>query len=123
MSAHLFFAQAMRELDVGSIPVCDGVRLVGIVTDRDIVIRGVAQERVDVPLSEVMSDGILYCHGRRGVVARAPASEALLGVGAPVHVHHFHAELHHHALRARRALPQHLGNAIGQFLLDLGRAA
>ena len=54
-------AQAMQELDVGSIPVCDGVRLVGMVTDRDIVVRGVAQERVDVPLSEVMSEGILYC--------------------------------------------------------------
>ena len=39
-------AQAMQELDVGSIPVCDGVRLVGMVTDRDIVVRGVAQGRV-----------------------------------------------------------------------------
>jgi CBS-domain-containing membrane protein len=32
-----------------------------MVTDRDIVVRAVAQERVDVPLSEVMSEGILYC--------------------------------------------------------------
>lgn len=55
-------AQAMQELDVGSIPVCDGVRLVGMVTDRDIVVRGVAQERVNAPLQEVMSEGLLYCH-------------------------------------------------------------
>jgi CBS domain-containing protein len=55
-------AQAMQELDVGSIPVCDGVRLVGMVTDRDIVVRGVAQERVNVSLQDVMSEGLLYCH-------------------------------------------------------------
>ncbi len=54
-------AQAMRELDVGAVPVCDGVRLVGMVTDRDIVVRGVAQERANARLSEVMSDSILYC--------------------------------------------------------------
>ena len=55
-------AQAMQELDVGSIPVCDGVRLVGMVTDRDIVVRGVAQGRVDAALSEIMSEDVLYCH-------------------------------------------------------------
>ena len=54
-------AQAMRDLDVGSLPVCDGVRLVGMVTDRDIVVRAVAQERMDVPLSKIMSEGTLYC--------------------------------------------------------------
>jgi len=37
-------AQAMDELNVGVIPVCDGEKLVGMVTDRDIVVRGVAQE-------------------------------------------------------------------------------
>ncbi|UCV00203.1 CBS domain-containing protein [Acidovorax radicis] len=55
-------AQAMRELDVGSVPVCDGVRMVGMVTDRDIVVRAVAQERMQAPLSEIMSEGLLYCH-------------------------------------------------------------
>jgi predicted transcriptional regulator len=37
-------AQAMDELNVGVIPVCDGEKLVGMVTDRDIVVRGVAQQ-------------------------------------------------------------------------------
>lgn len=37
-------AQAMDELDVGVLPICDGERIVGMVTDRDIVVRGVAQE-------------------------------------------------------------------------------
>ncbi|RYF43639.1 MAG: CBS domain-containing protein [Comamonadaceae bacterium] len=35
-------AQAMAELNVGSIPVCDGRKLRGIVTDRDITVRVVA---------------------------------------------------------------------------------
>jgi CBS domain-containing protein len=35
-------AERMRDLDVGSIPVCDGDRLVGIITDRDITIRATA---------------------------------------------------------------------------------
>lgn len=50
-------AQAMEELNVGAVPVCDGDRLVGVVTDRDIVVRGVAQE-LDLKhckLSDVMS--------------------------------------------------------------------
>ncbi len=35
-------AVIMREADVGAVPVVDGTKLVGIVTDRDIVVRSVA---------------------------------------------------------------------------------
>jgi CBS domain-containing protein len=35
-------ARRMRELDVGTLPVCDHDRLVGMVTDRDITVRAVA---------------------------------------------------------------------------------
>ena len=38
-------ARVMREDDVGLVPVVDGDRLVGTVTDRDIAIRIVAEER------------------------------------------------------------------------------
>jgi CBS domain-containing protein len=50
-------AQAMDELNVGVIPVCEGDRLVGMVTDRDIVVRGVAQqgELQSMKLADVMS--------------------------------------------------------------------
>ena len=50
-------AQAMAELNVGVIPICNGDKLLGVVTDRDIVIRGVARERdgTSTRLSEVMS--------------------------------------------------------------------
>ena len=52
-------AKAMRELNVGVIPVCEGDKLLGVVTDRDIVIRAVA-EGLDggTPLSTVMSSDV-----------------------------------------------------------------
>lgn len=55
-------AQAMRELNVGAIPVCDGERLVGMVTDRDIVIRAVAEGHFDAKLEEAMSSKPVYCY-------------------------------------------------------------
>jgi CBS domain-containing protein len=53
-------AQAMDELNVGVIPVCDGDKLVGMVTDRDIVVRGVAQEcdAKTTKLADVMSTNV-----------------------------------------------------------------
>jgi CBS domain-containing protein len=57
-------AKAMDELDVGAIPVCDGDRLLGVVTDRDIVVRGVAAGcAVDqATLGEVMSESPRWCY-------------------------------------------------------------
>ncbi len=57
-------AQAMDELNVGVIPVCDGERLVGMVTDRDIVLRAVAQGCAAdrTPLSDVMSEHVRWCY-------------------------------------------------------------
>jgi CBS domain-containing protein len=56
-------AQEMQDLDVGVIPVCDGDTLVGIVTDRDIVLRAVARGcQVDAtPLSDVMTESPCWC--------------------------------------------------------------
>jgi CBS domain-containing protein len=53
-------AQAMDELNVGALPVCDHERVVGVLTDRDIVVRAVAQGRPaqSTPLSEVMSGDV-----------------------------------------------------------------
>lgn len=50
-------ARAMSDLNVGVIPVCEGGKLLGVVTDRDIVIRAVAQglDGQVTPLSQVMS--------------------------------------------------------------------
>ena len=62
-------AQAMDELDVGVVPVCEGDRLVGMVTDRDIVVRAVAKGRAaeDTPLAEVMSRDPCWCFDDQSV--------------------------------------------------------
>lgn len=53
-------AQAMDELNVGVLPICEGDKLVGMVTDRDIVVRGVAQgsEPKSTKLADVMSTNV-----------------------------------------------------------------
>ncbi|NBD22109.1 CBS domain-containing protein [Aquabacterium fontiphilum] len=57
-------AKAMTDLDVGALPVCDGERLLGMVTDRDIVIRGVAQGCANdqACVSDVMTEDVLWCY-------------------------------------------------------------
>lgn len=56
-------AQLMEELNVGVLPVCNGDRLVGIVTDRDIVVRatsiGLAPDSASV--DDVMSTHVRWC--------------------------------------------------------------
>jgi CBS domain-containing protein len=55
-------AKVMADLDVGALPVGDNDRLVGMITDRDIVVRAVAQGRSDdASVGEVMSREVLYC--------------------------------------------------------------
>ena len=56
-------ASAMDELNVGVVPVCDGERLVGMVTDRDIAVRGVAHDcsATSTRLNEVMTKDPLWC--------------------------------------------------------------
>ena len=56
-------AQFMLKSDAGSMPVCDGDRLVGMLTDRDIAVRAVAEGRgPDTPVREAMTDHIDYCY-------------------------------------------------------------
>jgi CBS domain-containing protein len=56
-------AVKMEETDVGAIPVFEGDRLVGMVTDRDIVLRAVAPGKnpSETTAKEVMSEGVIYC--------------------------------------------------------------
>lgn len=57
-------AQMMDELNVGAIPVCEGEQLVGIITDRDITVRGVAYGKSagSTPVEEVMSTDVHWCY-------------------------------------------------------------
>jgi CBS domain-containing protein len=55
-------AKVMAEIDAGALPVGADDRLVGMITDRDIVIRAVAQGKsADTKISEIMSKELLYC--------------------------------------------------------------
>ncbi|WNO53815.1 CBS domain-containing protein [Stakelama saccharophila] len=54
-------AKRMRNSDVGALPVGADDRLVGMVSDRDIAVRGVAAGRTDATVGDIVSDGILYC--------------------------------------------------------------
>ena len=56
-------AERMRDLNVGALPVCDGETLVGMVTDRDIAVRGVAAGLVpaEALVSDVMTDEVHVC--------------------------------------------------------------
>lgn len=57
-------AKIMEEIDAGAMPVGDNDRLVGMITDRDIAIRAVAQGKgPDTPVRDVMStEQVLYCY-------------------------------------------------------------
>jgi len=56
-------ARIMAEIDAGVLPVAENDRMIGMITDRDIAIRAVAQGKgPDTPVRDVMStDQVLYC--------------------------------------------------------------
>ena len=55
-------AGIMADCDAGALPVGDGDTLVGVITDRDMAIRAIAEDRSpDTPVSEIMSREVLYC--------------------------------------------------------------
>jgi CBS domain-containing protein len=56
-------AERMRDMDVGSLPVLDGKAVAGVVTDRDITVRGVASGMIpqESLVSEVMTEEVRFC--------------------------------------------------------------
>ena len=62
-------AKRMRELDVGAIPVATNGALVGMVTDRDITIRCVADHESisKVKAKDVMTSGVVYCRDNEDI--------------------------------------------------------
>lgn len=55
-------ARMMAEIDAGALPVGQDDRLVGMITDRDIAVRAVAEGKSpDTPIREIMSREVLYC--------------------------------------------------------------
>jgi CBS domain-containing protein len=57
-------ARRMKKWNIGSLPVCgDDQRLIGMITDRDIVIRGVTDRRdlQETKVEEIMTDHVEFC--------------------------------------------------------------
>jgi len=55
-------ARRMSEIDSGVMPIVDGGRIVGVITDRDIVVRVVGEGRDnEIPVSEVMTSPVETC--------------------------------------------------------------
>ena len=56
-------ARRMHEMDVGSLPVLDGKAVAGIVTDRDIAVRGVAEGMIpqESLVADVMTEDVRFC--------------------------------------------------------------
>jgi CBS domain-containing protein len=70
-------AKLMLERDCGIIPVCQGRKVVGVITDRDITCRSVAAGRIptDVPVSELMTSPVYCVHDHDDVQAAVDLME------------------------------------------------
>ncbi|HYH94622.1 DUF2267 domain-containing protein [Hyalangium sp.] len=62
-------AERMRTLNVGPMPVCDGEKLKGIITDRDIVVRAVSQgmDPNSTRVSKVMTEEVEFIYSDEGI--------------------------------------------------------
>ena len=73
-------ANFMLRAEAGSIPVCEGDRVIGMITDRDIAVRGVAEGRgPDTLVRDLMSDGIICARADDDIqdVARRMSDEQI----------------------------------------------
>jgi CBS domain-containing protein len=62
-------ARKMKDLDVGAIPVCDGRKLQGMLTDRDITIRATAEgaDPKETRVQDTMTPDVYYCFENQSV--------------------------------------------------------
>ena len=70
-------AEKMSRLDIGPLPVCDGERLVGMLTDRDITVRVTAQgcDPNTTKVHEAMTSEVVYCFEDQNVQTAAQMME------------------------------------------------
>lgn len=117
-------AQFMLKTDAGSIPVCEGDRLIGMVTDRDLAVRALAEGRgPETPVREIMTDDVVCCFEDEDVeiaaqkmsenkVRRLPIvsrnGEKLVGIVSLGDISRRDARMAEHALEAvSQASPMH----------------
>lgn len=70
-------AEKMSRLEVGPLPVCDGERLVGMLTDRDITIRATAHgsDPNTTKVRDAMTSEVVYCFADQEVQIAAQMME------------------------------------------------
>ncbi len=70
-------AGKMKSLDIGSLPVCNNRRLLGVLTDRDIAIRAVAagHNPGTTKVSDMMTPELIYCFEDENVKEAAKLME------------------------------------------------
>ena len=76
-------AKLMREHDIGAIPIGENDQLVGMVTDRDIVCKGLAQDGFDasrIVARDVMTAGIHCCREDDDLAKAVQHMESLKGM-------------------------------------------
>jgi CBS domain-containing protein len=56
-------AQRMKSLNVGVLPVREGTKLIGLITDRDIVVRALAERRdtLTTQVKDIVSSQLVWC--------------------------------------------------------------
>jgi CBS domain-containing protein len=54
-------ARVMQSVNCGSVPVCENNKVIGIVTDRDIVLKAVANGRIDTTVQNCMTTNVVTC--------------------------------------------------------------
>jgi CBS domain-containing protein len=67
----------MKTLNIGSLPVCENRRLLGVITDRDITVRAVAagQDPSTTKVSDAMTPELIYCFEDESVKEAAKLME------------------------------------------------
>lgn len=60
-------ARIMKQHNIGSIPVADGNKVIGIVTDRDIVVRAVADNNENLSVRDIMTSNPVTCSSQSDV--------------------------------------------------------
>jgi CBS domain-containing protein len=66
-------ADRMKVLDVGALPVCDGDRIVGMITDRDITVRAISEgwDPWTTAVREIMTPDAVCCYDNQQVTEAA----------------------------------------------------
>ena len=70
-------ARMMKQHDIGMLPVCDGQRLVGSITDRDLTVRAVADacDPLSTRVRDTMTPNVFWCYDDQDIEEAAQLME------------------------------------------------